>query len=91
MHLILLGAIAMASCVVGLFFLRFWRTTGDRFFLLFAAAFLLEGIERVLVGAIPHGTEQDPLFYLLRLAAFLIILLAIFYKNRAIRRQGSGG
>ena len=32
MEQILLGANAMASLVVGLFFLRFWRDTRDRFF-----------------------------------------------------------
>src|SRR5205823_12585686 len=33
---LLTGAIAMASCVIALFFLRFWRNSGDRFFLYFA-------------------------------------------------------
>ena len=33
---ILIGAIAMGWLVAGLFFFRFWRQTGDRFFLWFA-------------------------------------------------------
>ena len=42
---ILLGAIAMASITIGVFFLRFWKDTENRFFLFFAISFLLEGAE----------------------------------------------
>jgi uncharacterized membrane protein HdeD (DUF308 family) len=43
----IMGAIAMASAVVALFFVRFWRDTGDRLFAMFALAFLLLGITRI--------------------------------------------
>jgi hypothetical protein len=46
MEQFLMGAIAMASTIVALFFLRFWRETGDRLFAMFALAFLLLGITR---------------------------------------------
>jgi len=46
MEQFIMGAIAMASAVVALFFLRFWRDTGDRLFGMFALAFLLLGITR---------------------------------------------
>lgn len=85
--LMLLGACALAGFIIGLFFLRFWQTTRDAFFLCFAAAFCGDGIERVLVGAIPHSDEQDPIFYLLRLLSFLIILYAILYKNRMMKKN----
>ena len=39
MDFMLLGAISMASLIAGLFFLRFWKDTGDRFFLFFAVSF----------------------------------------------------
>jgi hypothetical protein len=39
MDFVLLGAISMASLIAGLFFLRFWKDTGDRFFLFFAVSF----------------------------------------------------
>ncbi|HEX6435777.1 MAG TPA: DUF5985 family protein [Candidatus Binatia bacterium] len=42
MDFMLLGAISMASLIAGLFFLRFWKDTGDRFFLFFAVSFLIE-------------------------------------------------
>ena len=44
MDFMLWGAISMASLVAGLFFLRFWKDTGDRFFLFFAVSFLIEGV-----------------------------------------------
>lgn len=42
----LLGVIAVCSIIAGLFFLRFWRDTRDSLFLAFAAAFIIEGLNR---------------------------------------------
>lgn len=83
LHLMLLGAIAMASFIAALFFLRFWRTTGDRFFLFFAIAFFSEGIVRCLLGLANYPSEWEPLIYLMRLFGFTVILFAIADKNRA--------
>ena len=83
MNLMLLGAIVMASLMASLFFLRFWKETGDRFFLFFAIAFFIEGINRLVLGLTPRPDEGDPFFYLVRLLSFLIILAAILDKNRA--------
>jgi hypothetical protein len=78
----LLGAVAMASLVAAMFFLRFWLETHDRFFLLFGAAFLLEVVNRTTLAAIGSVTEeQEPLFYLVRLFSFVLILVAIIDKN----------
>jgi hypothetical protein len=78
----LLGAVAMASLVAAAFFWRFWRQTHDRFFMLFAAAFLLEAINRTTLAAIGGVTEeQEPLFYLVRLFSFVLILIAVVDKN----------
>lgn len=77
----LLGAIAAACFIVALFFLRFWKTSHDRFFLFFAIAFIVEGISRIALGAINYTSEEEPLIYLLQLAAFVIILYAIIDKN----------
>ncbi|MEP7342530.1 MAG: DUF5985 family protein [Acidobacteriota bacterium] len=79
---ILLGAIAMASLVVGLLFLRSWRDTRDRFFLFFATAFAVEGLNRVVLGLSNVSEETAPYFYLVRLFSFLLILAAIVDKNR---------
>lgn len=77
----LIGAIAMASIVASMFFLRFWRTTRDRFFLYFALSFLIEGCNRVLLGINIAVNETSPAFYLFRLLAYGLILLAILEKN----------
>jgi Family of unknown function (DUF5985) len=82
MNSVILGAIAMASMVAALFFLRFWRDTRDRFFLLFAIAFGVEGLNRALLGLTAVSQEQEPFFYLVRLFTFGLILVAIVDKNR---------
>ena len=83
MKSLLLGAIAMASLTVGLFFLRFWRDTGDRFFLFFAAAFGIEGVNRVAQGLSEVSEETAPLRFLVRLFSFLLIIAAVVDKNRS--------
>ena len=82
LNTIIAGAIVMASLTIALFFLRFWKSTHDRFFLYFAIAFALEAINRILIQITIHQDEQQPLFYLIRLVAYGLILVAILQKNR---------
>ncbi len=84
---ILIGAVSMAAAIAGLFFLRFWRTTSDRFFLLFALAFFLEAASR-LYGGITFGGDGDAAMYLARLGSHSLIICAIVDKNlRAASRK----
>lgn len=78
----IMGATAMACAIVGLFFLRFWRETGDRLFAIFAAAFWLFGMTRIVMAVLPDSSEHEIYVYLVRLAVFALILLAVFDKNR---------
>jgi len=82
---VLLGAVAMASFVAMLFFLRFWRQTRDSFFLLFGVAFGIDAITRFILGITQVSTEAEPLFYLCRLVMFGLIIFAIVQKNRPKR------
>jgi hypothetical protein len=82
MDVLLLGAIAMASLVVALFFLRFWKDTRDLFFLFFAISFFVEGLNRAALGLSSNPNEDRPLFYFVRFLSFILILVAIVYKNR---------
>ena len=82
MQQMLMGAIAVGWLLAGLFFFRFWRHTGDRFFLWFALSFLLEAGNRVALGLVVDVGEDSPVFYLLRVVAYGLILLAIWQKNR---------
>lgn len=89
MNLMLLGAIAMASVIAGLFFLRFWRDTRDRLFLFFSVSFLMEGINRWALGLSGDPNEGRPLFYIIRFLSFLLIIIAIVQKNlRKDQRDG---
>ncbi|MEP6669022.1 MAG: DUF5985 family protein [Chthoniobacter sp.] len=78
----LAGAICMGCLIAALFFVRFWKTTRDRLFLFFAAAFLVLMSERAIRELMDIKTEWVPVVYSLRLGAFLLILLAIVDKNR---------
>ena len=79
---VILRAIAMASWVAAMFFLRFWKNTRDRFFLFFAVAFFAEALNRAALGLTTVSKEQEPFFYLARLLAFGLIIVAIIGKNR---------
>ena len=78
------GAIMMASAAAGLFFLRFWRKTRDRLFLVFALAFWILALNRVPLLFVTED-ETRTYFYVVRLVAFLLILGAIVDKNRKSR------
>lgn len=78
----LTGAIAMACVTISLFFFSFWRNTRDRFFLFFATSFLLEAANRILLGLARLHSEDTPAYYLIRLMAYGLILIAIIDKNR---------
>lgn len=82
LNVMLLGAIAMACLVAGMFFVRFWQQSRDRFFLLFASSFLLEAGNRAALAVSPHPSDGAPVFYGIRFVAFLLILIAIADKNR---------
>jgi uncharacterized membrane protein HdeD (DUF308 family) len=77
----LLGVIATSSIIASIFFLKFWRKTGDSFFLAFAASFFIEGLNRCGVLLLEKPNEGNPWVYLVRLLSFLLILVAILRKN----------
>ena len=75
------GAIVAGYLVAGLFFLRFWKKTRDRLFAAFAFAFWLLGLNQALLAFSNVPAEERSWLYLLRLAAFVLILVAIWHKN----------
>jgi hypothetical protein len=80
---VLLGATAMASALAGLLFLRFWMRTRDRLFVIFAIAFWLMSINWVCVALVRRDEATVAPLYILRLLAFLLILVGIIDKNRS--------
>ena len=82
LNLMMMGAIAVVSFAIGLVFWRYWRTTGDRFFLLFSLSFVLESLNRVHMGLVHAWSEDSALHYGVRLISYSLILIAIWLKNR---------
>jgi hypothetical protein len=76
------GALVASYLMAALFFLRFWTTSRDRLFALFAAAFGVLALQRLALALTRATMEDQTVFYLLRLAAFVIIIIAIVDKNR---------
>lgn len=77
------GSVMMASFTVALFFVRYWRKSRDRLFLFFCVAFIIFGLERVLIvlSGDPNS-ERTATLYLIRFLGFLLILAGIVDKNR---------
>lgn len=79
MNEFLRGAVAVCCLLTGLFFLRFWKQTRDRLFLLFCVAFWIFAVNWLLLAL---GGPLSEHLYVLRLLTFLVIALAIVDKNR---------
>jgi len=79
---IMVGAVAMASSIAALFFLRFWRQTRDTLFILFSLAFAVDAVTRVALGLGNVSNEDEPLVYTARFVTFALIAAAIINKNR---------
>lgn len=82
MNQLISGTLAAGYAVVALFFLRYWATSRDRLFLMFAGAFGLLSVQRVAISLTESWMEDQSTLYLIRLVAFLLILAAIIDKNR---------
>ena len=77
-----LGFLATASLVASMFFLRFWRRTGDFLFLAFAIAFGAEAVTRTIMALRNIPDTDYSWVYVERLFEYLFILFAILRKNR---------
>lgn len=76
------GAASMACMVAGVLFLAYWRDSGDRLFVFFAAAFWVFGLNWTVVGTFAPVTEHRHWIHALRLVAFALIAFGIVDKNR---------
>lgn len=79
------GGIMMGCWIAGLLFLRYWKRTRDRLFLILCTAFWLMGLERAALAAIAVENEVRTFVYVFRLFAFLLIVIGIIDKNRQAR------
>lgn len=96
---VFLSGFTMATFAgAAVFFLKFWRASGDPFFRSFAIACGLLAVERVCALFIhetlePVRTTLDgpgTWIYLFRLLAFGLIMIAVIRKNRGTHIPGGG-
>lgn len=85
MYAFLCGGASSLAVVASVIFLRYWRHTGDRFFVAWSLSLALMAAQWA-ISATGGGWETSVAGYLLRLGAFLLIITAIVDKNR-----GGGG
>lgn len=79
------GATFVSALAIALFFLRFWHRSGDRLFAIFALAFAVFGVNRLVLVLLGDDDENATYVYLARLGAFVLILVAIADRNRRER------
>lgn len=81
MYNFLSGMVTAGYLVAALFFFRFWRRTTDSLFVNFSIAFLLFASGQF--GSIWFDGQHDDntWIFLLRLAGFVLLLVAIVRKN----------
>jgi hypothetical protein len=75
------GMVTAGFMACGLFFARFWWRSRDLLFLAFAAAFWLLALNTALVVVVTGSDENKSWFYLLRVAAYVLIAIAVIRKN----------
>ena len=75
------GVITAGFILASLFFFSFWRRTWDSLFAAFGAAFLLLAANQALLTLAGIPEEHRSWVYLLRLAAFALLIIAIIRKN----------
>lgn len=80
----LYGGCATLCAMIGLSFVRYLKNTRDRLFLFFAFAFWAFAVGWLLRFA-PGIDEHRPYIFIVRLAGFLLIIAAIYDKNRRAR------
>jgi hypothetical protein len=81
LYAFLSGAVSCGFFICALMFVRFWRRTRDPLFFAFALAFALLGTGQGLLSLGNVSAEESTPIYLIRLAAFALIIFAIARKN----------
>jgi len=85
------GALTLSFLIASMYFVRFWRRTGDRLFLAFAFAFALFALNQFVVFLLGATDERTLYAYILRVIGFVLILSAIVDKNVSPRSGPRSG
>ena len=84
--LFLAGAATFGLVLSSVFFVRFWVRTRDLLFAAFGVAFLLLAANQALLALGDIPLEYRSWVYLLRVAAFALLIAAIAWKNMPRQR-----
>jgi hypothetical protein len=78
------GVLAMASLIAAIFFLRYWRATRERLFAFFGLAFVGLAANWTVLALVDHPVDEarQAHAYIIRLVAFVILIIGIIDKNR---------
>jgi len=87
MNQFLWGALCLAALIIALFFWRFWTQSHDRLFVFFSLAFCTLSLHWLGLAIVNPLTESRHYLFVLRLLAFLLILVAIIDKNRRAKSR----
>ena len=75
------GMITAGYLIAALFFLRFWKRTGDTLFATFGVSFTLFAISQSLSVSFDFLHDDKTAVFVLRLIGFGLLLVAIARKN----------
>ncbi|MGH9523173.1 MAG: DUF5985 family protein [Terriglobales bacterium] len=87
MRQFLWGMLTMATLIAGLFFLRYWKLTGERLFAFFSLAFAVMAVSWIGLAAVDPALKLGQYMYLIRLLAYIILIIGIIDKNSRERRR----
>ena len=79
------GVLAMGCLVVAVYFLHYWRSSRERLFMFFSAAFALMAVQWTLSALTGTDESQHSYLLILRILAFLSIIAGVMDKNRRDR------
>ena len=82
------GTSTAGFLIASLFFFSFWRRTADSLFVAFGLAFLLLAANQAILTLAQISAEHRSWVYLLRLAAFGLLIVAIVNKNLGASTRG---
>jgi hypothetical protein len=81
------GVTAAGFLIAAVFFARYWSRTREPLLGIFAAAFALLSLNNVIIGLANIPREDQSWVYLLRLAAFVLIIIGIIWTNLRTRAR----
>ena len=77
------GVMFTAFCASGLFFIKFWKRTNERFFLYFGWACWMLAFDRVPLLWLTIRHKEHEFAYLFRVVSFVLIIYAFIKANKS--------